>query len=172
MVDFFFALIAIAAAGMGGAPAPEPMGSGATMQGAVATFDPDVVPKGLEAEPQAPTGKFTTAAEVKPILQATKANWIAVREYGGSDLLYFTHLWSWRCGLGALAVSINGGPMTNQPLPPCHTDFASPNAILDTDGVPYATLGQGEVQQVTVQIVYDDLTHDVATFARGDIRIP
>ncbi|UWR17271.1 hypothetical protein K3754_12690 [Sulfitobacter sp. M368] len=131
-----------------------------------------VVPAGLVAEPQTPTGKFTTAAEVKPILNATKGNWVAVRDYDGNDLLYVTHLWSWRCGLAAMAISVNNEPMQNWPLPPCHTQFSTPNAILEDDGFPYLKLKQGAVHSITIQVVYDDLSMDVATFQRGDVLVP
>lgn len=135
-------------------------------------FNMAVVPAGLIGEPQTPSGKFTTAIEVKPILTATKGNWVAVREYGGQDLLYVSHLWGWRCGLKAVAISINGEPMQNWPLPPCHDQFATPNAILEDDGAPYLTLRLGSVQRITIQVVFDDLSMDVATFERGNVLIP
>lgn len=131
-----------------------------------------VIPAGLVAEPQVPTGKFTTAAEIKPIMSATKGNWIAVREYDGSDLLYVTHIWSWRCGLAAMAISVNDEPMQNWPLPKCHDQFATPNAILEDDGLPFLKLKLGGVQKVTIQLVYDDLSVEAASFARSDVLIP
>lgn len=146
--------------------------SAATVLVAQERFDMSVVPSGLEAEPQAPSGKFLTATEVKPILDATKANWVAVRDYEGQDWLYVTHLWSWRCGLKALAISVNGEGLQNWPLPACHTQFTTPNAVLEDDGLPVMTFGQNTVQTVTIQIVYDDLSMDVATFERGNVLIP
>lgn len=139
-----------------------------TVQG----FNMAVVPAGLLAEPQTPSGKFTTAAEVKPILNVTKGSWIAVREYEGQDLLYVTHLWSWRCGLHAMAISINDEPMQNWPLPPCHMEYTTPAAILEEDGLPYLTLKSGSVRSVDIQVVYDDLSMDAVTFQRGDVLIP
>ncbi len=131
-----------------------------------------VVPAGLVAESQIPSGKFTTATEVRPILNATKGNWIAVREYEGKDYLYVTHLWGWRCGLAAMAISINNEPMQNWPLPPCHTEYSTPNAILEEDGAPLLTLKLGSVQNVAIQVVYDDLSMDIASFERGNVLIP
>ena len=144
-------------------PAPPPAQSG---------FNMAVVPAGLMAEPQTPTGKFTTATEIKPILNATKGNWVAVRQYDGKDLLYITHLWSWRCGLASIAISVNDEAMQNWPMPPCHMEFSTPNAMLEDDGLPYLSLRAGAVQKITVQIVYDDLSMDVASFDRGSFLIP
>lgn len=135
-------------------------------------FDMRVVPAGLEAEPQTPTGKFTTATEVRPIMDATRGNWVAVREYNGQDLLYVTHIWGWRCGMKAMAISVNGEPLQNWPLPPCHLKYATPNAVLEEDGLPYRTLKLGAVETIDVQIVYDDLSMDAATFVRGNVLIP
>lgn len=135
-------------------------------------FNMAVVPAGLNAEAQTPSGKFTTAGEVKPILNATKGSWVALREFDGQDLLYVTHLWAWRCGLKAMAISVNSETMQNWPLPPCHVDSAMPNAVLPQDGVPYLTLRLGAVQNITIQLVYDDLSMDVARFARKDVLLP
>ncbi len=186
MIDFIFALIAISAvanpsvsqegqkaqasASVGSSVV---IGEGVTIgAGTIIEGKPASAAGDLVAEPQTPTGKFTTATEVKPILNATKANWVALRGYGGNDLVYVTHLWAWRCGLSAMALSINDGPMKDMPLPDCHMEHASPNAILEEDGLPYLTFEQGSVERVTVQITYDDLSQDTATFNSDQIRIP
>lgn len=139
---------------------------------ATSSFNMSVVPAGLAADPQESTGKFTTATEIKPIMNATKGNWVAVREYDGQDLLYITHIWGWRCGLKAMAISVNGETMQNWPLPPCHMKFATPNAVLEEDGLPYLRMKLGAVQTIDIQIVYDDLTMDAASFERGNVLIP
>ena len=126
----------------------------------------------LEAEPQVPSGKFTTATEVRPILGATRGNWVAVRDWDGQDLLYVTHLWSWRCGLLAMRIGLNGAAPEDWPLPDCHLDSATPNAITPEDGLPYRSFPAGSVQSVTVELVYDDLGEETATFERAAIQMP
>ncbi|WP_164661094.1 hypothetical protein [Tropicibacter sp. Alg240-R139] len=126
----------------------------------------------LVAEPQVPSGKFTTAIEIKPILGATRGNWIGVREYDGQDLLYVTHLWSWRCGLVELRIGINGTAPEVWPLPTCHEDEPAPNAIKEQDGLPYGVFDLGSVQAIEVQLTYDDLTTENASFERQAVKIP
>jgi len=126
---------------------------------------------GLVAEPQTPTGRFTTATEVKPILNATKANWILVREFDGKDLLYVTHLMAWRCGLVEMRVGINGNTPEILPLPDCHLDQPSPGALLETDGLPYTSYGLGSIAMVEVEITYDDLSKDSVKFNRNGMII-
>lgn len=127
-----------------------------------------LVPDGpqLVAEPQMATGKFTTALEVKPILNATRSNWITVREYDGKDLVYVTHLWAWRCGLLEMRIGINGNPPEPWPMPDCHLDQAAPGAILETDGLPYRGYGLGSVALIEVQLTYDDLSTAEAKYNR------
>jgi hypothetical protein len=126
----------------------------------------------LQAEPQAPTGKFTTATEVKPILNLTRNNWIHVREFNGQDLVYVTHLWSWRCGLLDMKVGINGAAPEAWPLPQCHMDQPTPNAILETDGLPYRSFGLGAVSEVEVHLIYDDLSTEQVRFNRQGVALP
>lgn len=87
---------------------------------------------------------FTTAAEVRPILEATRASWVAVREFDGQDLLYFTHLIAWRCGLNGVTFSVNsdsaGMPWV---MEPCHEGTAQPNAITSEEVQPYIALPLG-----------------------------
>lgn len=113
--------------------------------------------------------QFTTAAEVKPILSATKANWVAVREYEGKDLLYFTHLLAWRCGLTSINYAVNGGAEKQWQGEPCYDDEAQPNALKATDVLPFVRLDLGSIQTVTVRLVYDDGSQDSANYQRAAI---
>lgn len=121
----------------------------------------------LIAEPQEATGRFTTALEVKPILAATQGNWIHVRDFNGQDLLYVTHLWSWRCGLAQIRLAVNGGTPEVWPLPTCHLDEGFPNMIKAEDGLPYRGYPSGEIQRVTVEVTYDDLSTETLAFGRN-----
>jgi len=115
---------------------------------------------------------FTTAAEVKPILQATKPQWVAVRSYDGQDLLYFTNLLSWRCGVSEIFYAVNGGDMVPFQAEPCYMDSAQPNALkaesLDSILVMFAP---GSVQTVSVNVIFDDGTSDQAHYERKMIEI-
>lgn len=126
-----------------------------------------------QPEPQVPTGQFTTAVEIRPIVDATKASWIAVRLYEGQDLLYFTQLISWRCGLWDIRYGLNGAPPTELfNLEPCHSDSPTPNAMSDVENyLPYVTLPPETIQSVTVEVTYDDGTNQSATFERAQVQI-
>ena len=117
---------------------------------------------------------FTTTAEVKPILDATKPQWIAVREFDGKDLLYFTNLLAWRCGVSEIRYGLNGAPAeTVFAMEPCHDGTAAPNLMLMEKGeLPYVTLDLASVATVSVLVVYDDDTTATAEYERKSILTP
>lgn len=128
---------------------------------------------GLEPEAQTPSGKFTTAAEVAPILKMTTANWVAVREYNGKDLVYFSHIFSWRCGLLGAKVSINEEPLRDLEMPDCHMKYQQPNSILNDEALmTFQSYDLGSVNSVRVDLLLDDLTVQSATLLRENILIP
>lgn len=116
--------------------------------------------------------KFTTAAEVRPILQATTANWLALKEIDGTDYLYFTHLESWRCGLSAVAYAVNDGPLQTWEMEQCYEDTAAPNAMVEEGRVPLVTFPGGSVQKVVVSVALDDGEIMGQAFERKDIVLP
>lgn len=115
--------------------------------------------------------QMTTAAEVRPILQMTRANWIALREWQGQDLIYFTHLESWRCGLASVRYAVNGAAPQDWVMEPCREGTAQPNAI-GADRLPYTALALGSVQRIDITLTYDDGTTDSATFDRAAVLMP
>ncbi len=123
------------------------------------------------AEDQSPTGKFLTATEVRPILDATRSSWVAVREFNGQDLVYFTHLVSWRCGLYEVSYSLNGAETHVFPLPDCAKDGS--NALMVPDGAQiFLTEPLQSVETVDVTLLYDDLSTETAHFERANILTP
>ena len=115
---------------------------------------------------------FTSAAEVKPILTATKPSWIALREYDGQDLLYFTNLLAWRCGVSTVRYQINAGEPVDLAMEPCHQNSVQPNALLMETIQPYLTFPLASVETVTVEVTYDDDTADTATYDRKAVLMP
>jgi hypothetical protein len=126
---------------------------------------------GYVAEDQTATGRMTTASEVRPILTVTKSSWIAVREWEGQDLVYFTNLLAWRCGLHEIRYAVNGGPDEVLAAEPCYVDEGAPNALKVEAILPYISLPLGSVQEVTVTILYDDLSTDSADYTRQAIQL-
>jgi len=115
---------------------------------------------------------YTTAAEVKPILTITKPGWIAVREYDGKDLLYFTNLLAWRCGVSAISYSVNAGETLSLEMEPCHEDTAQPNALLMETIQPYVVLPLSSIETVTVTVTYDDDSTEVGKYQRNAVLTP
>lgn len=143
-------------------------GASAVSDGPVA---PDTSTAALVAEDQTPSGRFLTAGEVKPILSMTRANWIAVREYDGQDLLYFTHLLAWRCGLLQIEYAVNDAELQIWPMPPCYVDEPTPAAIKTEDGLPYLSFPLQSVTEVRLRLTYDDLSVEEGTFGRNGMEI-
>lgn len=115
--------------------------------------------------------QFTTAAEVRPILEATRANWVALRRWDGKELLYFTHLEAWRCGMAQVRFAVNGGAEQPWDMPPCLTGTPSPNAI-PADRLPFTDLPAEALQSVTVVVVLADGTALRQDYARATILMP
>ena len=121
---------------------------------------------------QAIAQQFTTADEVKPILEMTKGNWVALRKYNGNDLVYFTHLMSFRCGLDKISYGINGATETELPLEKCNTEYQQPNVMLDQSILPYITLPLGSVKSIAVTVTYDDGVTQSETIDASKVLIP
>lgn len=163
----------LAALAAGSASAQSGFGASSVESGEGAAASDSFDLTGLEPEDQTPTGKFTTAAEIGMILEATKDSWAAVREYNGKDWVYFTHVMSWRCGLKAAKYSINDGPLQDLQMPDCHMKFKQPNSFIDDDALmTNKTYDLGSVQSVRVDLLLDNLTVQSVTLQRGDILIP
>ncbi|MEP1932966.1 MAG: hypothetical protein ABJQ71_12655 [Roseibium sp.] len=93
--------------------------------------------------------------QIKQILDVTKANWVSFRDWNGQQLIYFTHLESWKCGIDFVFYGLNGGPLDQMwELDAC--DPTKPNVVLKEK--PYLELPAGSTQSINVQLIYPDGT--------------
>lgn len=128
-----------------------------------------ILATGLGSTAQA---QFLTAEEVRPILAATQGNWVGVRVWDGQDLLYFTHLMTFRCGLDGILYGVNGEtPSTLFEMEPCHEGTPSPFSFDPVLFPPHVNFPVGSVHSVTIMLKYDDGSKEQATFQRAQIQI-
>lgn len=100
--------------------------------------------------------------QVKNIINLTKTSWVAFRDYDGNQLIYFTHLESWKCGIIQVKYSLNSQSL-DQVWQLAECDLGSPNAV--TKDMPYIRLPLNTAQNISVQITFDDGTQtEIVTF--------
>ncbi|MEM8702899.1 MAG: hypothetical protein AAGF82_13835 [Pseudomonadota bacterium] len=91
--------------------------------------------------------------QIKQILDMTKTNWVSFRDWEGQQLIYFTHLEAWKCGIDYVFFGLNGAPLDQMwELDTCNPD--NPNAVLKDK--PYIELPAGSTQSISVQLIYPD----------------
>ena len=94
-------------------------------------------------------------AQMKQILNITKDNWVSFRNYNGKQLLYFTHLESYTCGIKEVRYGLNHDILDRVwLLQPC--DPKNPLAI--KKDIVYLTMPLGYANSVAVQVTFSDGT--------------
>lgn len=90
----------------------------------------------------------------KRVLEFTRDNWVSLRDFNGRQLIYFTHLVAYRCGIDEVRYSINNDRLGRSfTLPPCTEK--NPNAI-PAGYLPYISLPPGTANEIYVQLTFSD----------------
>jgi len=93
--------------------------------------------------------------QMKQILNMTQNNWVSFRDFNGKQLIYFTHLESYTCGIKEVRYSINSDDLDKVwELQPC--DTKNPMAI--TKDIIYLTMPLGTAKSISVQVTFADGT--------------
>ena len=95
------------------------------------------------------------AKQMKQILNITQSNWVSFRDFNGKQLIYFTHLESYTCGIKEVRYSINSDDLNKVwELQPCNTK--NPMAI--SKDIIYLTMPLGTARSIAVQVTFTDGT--------------
>ncbi len=103
----------------------------------------------------APSHGQGTLGQEKQILPMINASWVAFRDWDGKQLIYFTTVLAYHCGLSEVRYSLDSDALDQRfPLPAC--DRQRPNDIDPVANPPYIALPQGAAKEIVVQLVYSD----------------
>lgn len=108
---------------------------------------------------------------IAPILDMTKANWVALRSWEGDELLYFTQIESWRCAVAGVSYAVNGGAWLTWNLAPCQVGTPSPNALPE-DHLPFIKLPADLLRDITIRVEMTDGQVLQGEYARSEILMP
>ena len=121
----------------------------------------------IAVAPLPAAAQFNSAPEVKPILQMIIPQWVGLREYDGQDLLYFTLLEVYRCGLEQIRYRINGEEPRIWVTEPCEGDATF--SEIGEDRLPYTEFPLRSVNEVIIELIFDDGTMQTETYPRDSI---
>ena len=107
----------------------------------------------LSAGAGAPAHAQGLVGQEPKLLDLTRGSWAYFRDYNGRQLIYFTHLEVYRCGISRVRYSLNGDALDREwTLQPC--DPNNPNAIT-TDKV-YISLPLKTAESISVRLTFKD----------------
>lgn len=105
---------------------------------------------GWQAGPAAAQGLL---GQEPKVLDMTRGSWAYFRDYNSRQLVYFTHLEAYKCGIAAVRYSLNSDALDKSwTLQPC--DPKKPHNI--TTDKPYIALPLGTAKSITVQLTFND----------------
>ncbi len=101
------------------------------------------------------TANAMPAEQMKKILNMTQNSWVSFRDFNGKQLIYFTHLEAYTCGIKEVHYSLNSDELDKVwELQPCASKGIS---VIKKDMI-YLTLPLGTVKSIAVQLIFTDGT--------------
>ncbi len=109
----------------------------------------------VAALPGKARAQSTLAGNEKKILTMPQmqSNWVSFRDFNGRQLIYFTLLEAYKCGIRKVAYSINSEALDQEwLLQPCNPERQQEV----TTNKPYLSLPPGTARFIAVQLTFND----------------
>ena len=92
-------------------------------------------------------------AQIKQILNMTRSNWISFRNFNGRQLVYFTHLEAYACGIKEVRYSINSDALDKiWALQPCNPQKPG---VVEKERI-WLSFPLNSVKFASIQLTYTD----------------